>query len=141
MSDPSNRCGLAIAEYSGCTSGVPNDQIVTSTGTSTQAITGNVTTSESSEAFSYGVTKGFNETPSTENGFSNLLNNTNGRVCYSDRMVTASASTYHGQMGFDASNSWGSVLVTFRSTNAAAGGALLSPSCFLPLIGVQMYDL
>ena len=135
-----NRIGLAIAEYSGCTTGTPADGVVNSTGTSSQALTATVTTAESSEAFVYGVTKQNIQVPSTENGFDNLINTDNGRLSYCDRMVTASASTYLGRMGFDASHAWGSVFVTFRSTNTAAGGALLSPCGFLPLIGVQFHD-
>lgn len=141
-----NRIGLAIAEFSGCTTGTPLDNVVNSTGGSSQVLTATVTTAESSEALVCAGTKGNIEIPSTENGFDNLIFNDNGRVHFCNRMVTATASTYLGQVGFSsglngsATNAWGAVFLTFRSTNVAAGGALLSPSGFLPLIGVQMYD-
>lgn len=132
------RLGMTIHEYSGLATASALD-VSTGTGaagTSTQANSGVVTTTQADELLlGVGIGSALNPTWSTRASFDNLVQNNAGRLGGEGRIVAATLSTA-AVFGLDAANEWSCFIATFKAAAGGGGAATVAP-WLMCLGGVQ----
>jgi len=109
---------LHVSEWSGI--GTTVDQSAGTTGTTTQANSGSVTTTSASELiYAFGVYLSSNTTADTGSGYSAFTNTTTGPA--SEYQIASSTGTFSGTFNTVTSQQWVAEIVTFPAASGGGG--------------------